>query len=71
MTHRNDHGVVRIEVFGIELMVIGFDHGAAFVTILLLHLLQFILHDLLAELGVAEYLIEELYRLHQFIIFTV
>ena len=67
----DDHGVVRIEVFGVELMVEGNDFRLALVAIFLLHLLQFLLHHLLAALGVVENLLQVGNQLHQVVVFLV
>ena len=48
-------------------MVVGLDHSAARIAILLLHLVQLVLHHLLAELRVVEDLIEVVDGLHQLI----
>ena len=71
MTHGDNHWVVWIEVFWIELMVIWFNHGATCVTILLLHLVEFILHYLLAELRIVQNLVQVVDGLHQLIEFIV
>ena len=55
MTDRNHHRIVGIEVFGVELFARVFDFSTAFITILFLHFLQFILHHLLAKFRVIEY----------------
>ncbi len=67
----DDHGVVGIEVLGIELMVEGNDFRTALVAILLLDLLQFLLHDLLAALGIVQYLLQVGNKLHQVIVLLV
>ncbi len=71
MAHGDHHGVVGIEVLGVELMVVGSDHRAAWVAVLLLHLVQFVLHHLLAKLGVVENLVEVVDGLHQLVEFIV
>ena len=64
----DDHRIVGIEVLGIELVVEGNNLGAALVAILLLHLLQFLLHDLLATLGVVEDFLQVGNELHQVVV---
>ena len=54
----DDNRVVRVEVFGVELVLVRLDLRAALVAVLLLHLLQVVLHHLLAKLRVAENLLE-------------
>ena len=67
MAHGDDYRVVGIEVLWIELVVIGLDHGAACVTILLFHLVQLVLHHLLAKLRVIENLVQIVDGLHQLV----
>ena len=69
MTHGDNHWVVWIEVFWVELMVIWLNHGATCVTILLLHLVEFILHYLLAELRIVQNLVQVVDGLHQLVEF--
>ena len=71
MTHGDNHWVVWIEVFRIELMVIRLNHGTTCVTILLLHLVEFILHYLLAELRIVQNLVQVVDGLHQLVEFIV
>ena len=59
--HSDYDGVVRIEVFGVELVLERLDLRAALVTVLLLHLLKVVLHHLLAKLRIAENLLEVSY----------
>ena len=54
MADSDDNGVVGIEVLGIELMLVRFDFRATLVAILLLHLNEVFLHNLLAQFGVVE-----------------
>ena len=67
MAHGDDYRVVGIEVLWIELVVVGLDHGAACVTILLFHLVEFVLHHLLAKLRVIENLVQIVDGLHQLV----
>ena len=69
MTHGDNHWVVWIEIFWVELMVIWFDHGATCVTILLLHLVEFVLHYLLAEFRIVQNLVQVVNSLHQLVEF--
>ena len=50
----NNHRIIWIEVLCIKLLARILDFGATLVTILLLHLQQFVLHHLFAKLGVVE-----------------
>ena len=52
-------------------MVIWLNHGATCVTILLLHLVEFILHYLLAELRIVQNLVQVVDGLHQLVEFIV
>ena len=52
-------------------MLVGDDLRTAHVAILLLHVLQLVLHHLLAQLGVVENLLQVLDALHQFLILGV
>ena len=67
MAHGDDYRVVGIEVLWIELVVVGLDHGAACVTILLFHLVEFVLHHLLAKFRVIENLVQIVDGLHQLV----
>ena len=67
MAHGDDYRVVGIEVLWIELVVVGLDHGAACVTILLFHLVQLVLHHLLTKLRVIENLVQIVDGLHQLV----
>ena len=69
MAHRDDHGVVGIEVFGVEFVLVGDDFRATGVAILLFHFLQLLLHHLLAALGVVEDFLQVLDELHQLVVF--
>ena len=52
-------------------MVIWLNHGTTYVTILLLHLVEFILHYLLAELRIVQNLVQVVDGLHQLVEFIV
>ena len=52
-------------------MVIRLNHGATCVTILLLHLVEFILHYLLAEFRIVQNLVQVVDGLHQLVEFIV
>ena len=52
-------------------MVIRLNHGTTCVTILLLHLVEFILHYLLAELRIVQNLVQVVDGLHQLVEFIV
>ena len=52
-------------------MVIWLNHGTTCVTILLLHLVEFILHYLLAELRIVQNLVQVVDGLHQLVEFIV
>ena len=67
----DNHWVVWIEVLWVELMVVRLNHGTTVVTIFLLHLIEFILHHLLAKLRVVQYLIQVVDGLHQLVKFIV
>ena len=71
MAHGDNHGVVGIEVLGIELLAGVFDFGAACVAVLLLHLYEFVLHHFLAEFGVGKNLLQVGDGLLQFLVFCV
>ena len=71
VTDGDDHGVIGIEVFGIELLAGVLDLRAALVAVFLLHLEQFVLHHLLAEFGVVENLLQIVDELHQLVILVV
>ena len=68
MRNGNDHLVVSIEVFGIELVGSETNFGAAFVAEALLALQQFVLHHLVAKCLVAENLLVVGYLAFQFLI---
>ena len=55
MAYCNNHRVVRIEVLSIELVLERLDFSTTLVAILLLHLVQLVLHYLLAQFGIVEY----------------
>ena len=65
------HGVVGIEIFGVELLAGIFYLGAPFVAVFLLHLLQFVLHHLLAQFGVVKDLLQVCNLPFQFVVFGV
>ena len=65
------HGVVRVEVFGVELLARVLYLRAARVAILLLDLLQLVLHHLLAQFGVVEYGLQVCDELFQLVVFLV
>ena len=67
MADGDDDRIVGIEVLGIELVLVGDDLGAAGIAILLLHLQQFLLHDLLAALGIVEDFLQFATELHQIV----
>ena len=50
----DNHRIIWIEVLCIKLLAGILDFGATLVTILLLHLKQFVLHYLFAKLGIVE-----------------
>ncbi|CDA66876.1 unknown [Segatella copri CAG:164] len=52
-------------------MVIRLNHGTTCVTILLLHLVEFVLHYLLAELRIVQNLVQVVDGLHQLVEFIV
>ena len=54
VTDGDNHWVVGIEVFGIELMLIGDNLCTTGISILHLHFHQLVLHHLLATLGIVE-----------------
>ena len=54
MAHGYHHGVVGIEVFGVELVLVRLDLGTTGIAILFLNLLKLILHDLLAQFGIVK-----------------
>ena len=70
MTDRDDHRIVRIEVLGIELMLVGDDLCAALVTIFLLHLKEVVLHHFLAKFGIVENLLQISDALLQLVVFS-
>ena len=63
--HSDDHFVVGIEVFGVELFCAGQDFGSAHIAVLSLYLEQIVLHHLAAELVVREDLVVVFDFLHQ------
>ena len=71
VTHGDNHWIVWIEILWVELVVVWLNHGAARVTILLLHLVELILHYLLAKLRVVQYLVQVVDGLHQLVEFIV
>ena len=74
VTHVGDgdhHGIVGIEVLGIELVVEGNNLRATLVAILLLHLLQLLLHHLLTTLGVVQDFLQVGNQLHQVVVLLV
>ena len=50
----DDHGVVGVEVFGVELMLVGDDLGASLIVELLLHFQKLFLHHFFARLGIVK-----------------
>ena len=64
----NNHWIVGIEVLGIKLVIEGNNLGTTLVAILLLHLLQLVLHHLLATLGVIQDFLQVGYQLHEVIV---
>ena len=71
MAYRDDNRVIGIEVLGIELVLVRNNLRTALITIFLLHLKQLVLHNLLAKLWVAEYLLEVCYLSFEFFILCV
>ena len=65
------HGIIGIEVLGIELMVEGDNLRLTLVAILLLHLQQVLLHHLLTTLGVVEDFLQVGDELHQVVVLLV
>ena len=71
MAHSNHHWVVRIEVLGIEFVLIWYNLGTTIIAITFLHFLQFVFHYLFAKLRIVEYRLQIIDLLHQLIIFSV
>ena len=69
MAHRDDDGIVGIEVLSIELMLIGDDFRATSVTVFVFYLLKILFHHLLATLGIVKNLLQVGYQLHQIVVF--
>ena len=67
----DNHRIVGIEVLGIELVVEGDNLCTTCVAILLFHLLQLVLHDLLAALGVVQDFLQVGNELHQVVVLLV
>lgn len=67
MAYGDDHGVVGIEVFGIELMLVGDNLRATLIAVFLFHFLQIVFHHFLAEFGVIEDLLQIFDLLLQFV----
>ncbi len=71
MRNGDNHLIVSIEVFRIEVFRSVYDFRTALVTVLLFHLEQLILDNLLAKLVVHQNFLEVSNLLHQFLIFVV
>ena len=71
VAHGDNHGVIGIEILGIEFVLGRNNLGTAIVAILLLDLLQLVLHHLSAQRVVGENAVEVVYLLHQLVVFIV
>ncbi len=69
MRYGDDHRVIGIKVFGIKISAERIDSGAAFVTVFVSYLFQFVFYDRAAYFVVAEDLVETLYKAHELVIF--
>ena len=67
MTDCDNHRIVWIEVLWIKLVIVWLDHSTTCIAILLLHLIEFILHHLLAKFWIVQDLVQVVDGLHQLI----
>ena len=67
MTDCDNHRIVWIEVLWIKLVIVWLDHSTTCIAILLLHLIEFILHHLLAKFRIVQDLVQVVDGLHQLI----